>query len=155
MSCKNLMAKFSRRWSELVSNLDPIRQGGHFAFSLPAVLPRQLSSLMEDAIRAALPKGFSAEPEFQGALEGKKQSHRQITQDSSKDYVLWSTLTMHICVKVSAKSLRDKTFFSQQRNLFHFGQFGVLQLNFIKRQILKCFCWGKIYMQCDPQSISI
>lgn len=43
---------------------------------------------MEDAIRAAFPKGFSAEPELQGALEGKKQFHRQITQGNSKDYVL-------------------------------------------------------------------
>lgn len=88
MSCKNLMAKISHSWSELASNLDPIRQGGHFAFSLPAVLPRQLSPLMEDAIRAALPKGFSAEHELQDALEGKKQFHRQITQDNNKDCVL-------------------------------------------------------------------
>lgn len=41
--------------------MDPIRQGGHFAFFLPTMLPRQLSDLMEDAIKAALPQAFSAE----------------------------------------------------------------------------------------------
>lgn len=69
MSCKNLMAKISHHSSELVSNQDPISVVT-LHFSSSTVLPRQLSPLMEDAIRAVLSKAFSEDRlVLQDALE--------------------------------------------------------------------------------------